>query len=276
MRAFYPLSLIAAAALGGCAQLGGVGDIGDAVGTVTPAAPTQDGIVRRAVVFGLDHVDAMAYGGWTGECPGTIEDATRMRDLLVSRGYSVVFLTNNLATSFRVTAACVASAQGMKPGDKLYVYGSSHGGQVPDITGQEADGMSETICLYDMQYVDDLVYAMLVKVPEGVEVDLETDCCNSGSNYRSPRDFARLMRARQRAAPGTVVCSFTHYGGCGDGESSYGSKSGGAFTNARLATGPGDLTRLQWFEAAKAKMPRNQIPVFGELGPSVKNGKAMR
>ena len=130
----------------------------------------NDGVLRRAVVYGLDRVDPAAYQGWAGACPGTILDALRMRDLLIRRGYTVIVLTNSQATAFRVTSACVAAAQGMKTGDKLVVYGSSHGGQATDIKGDEGGGMDSTICLWDGQFVDDLVYRMLVKVPKGVDV----------------------------------------------------------------------------------------------------------
>ena len=244
----------------------------------TPTAPTADGIVRRAVVYGLDRVDPAAYQGWAGACPGTILDALRMRDLLIRRGYSVVVLTNAQATAFRVTAACVAAAQGMKTGDKLVVYGSSHGGQANDVNGDEGGGMDSTICLWDGQFVDDLVYRMLVKVPKGVDVDFITDCCYSGTNWRGqkPHDYARVFRARAGTEGGVVACNFTHWGGCGDGEYSYGSPSGGEFTNAILATGPGELTRAQWRDAVLKRMPRNQVPVMNWAGADVTNQGALK
>ena len=245
---------------------------------VQPPISYNDGVIRRAVVYGLDRVDPASYGGWNGACPGTILDAARMRALLLQRGYTTVFLTNAQATAFRVTAACVAAAQGMKAGDKLVVYGSSHGGQANDVNGDEAGGMDSTICLWDGQFVDDLVLKMLAKVPKGVEVDFITDCCHSGTNWRGqrPHDYVRVFLARPGTEGGTVVCSFTHFGGCGDGEYSYGSEAGGEFTNALLATGPGSLTRAEWFAAAKKRVPRNQVPVMNWAGADVTTEGALK
>lgn len=266
------------AALTGCVGLDDADATTPAI-SVPVAVTNDDGVIRRAVVYGLDRVDAASYGGWAGACPGTILDAMRMRDLLIRRGYSVVVLTNSQATAFRVTAACVAAAQGMKAGDKLAVYGSSHGGQVNDVSGDEGGGMDSTICLWDGQFVDDLVYKMLLRVPKGVDVDFITDCCHSGTNWRGqkPHDYVRVFSARMtNKDQGAVVCNFTHWGGCGDGEYSYGSKAGGDFTNALLATGPGDLRRAQWFAAAKKRVPRNQVPVMNWAGADVTNEGALR
>lgn len=256
-----------------------------------PARPVNlpvfngDGPRRVAVVYALDRVDSAAYGGWNGSCPGTLVDASRMRALLLSRGYTVVTLTNAQATAFRVTAACVAVARDMKPGDKLVVFGAGHGGQVDDVDGDEAGGKDSTICLYDGQFTDDLVYRMLVRVPAGVDVDFVTDCCNAGTNYRGPHDYGRIMRARTRDT-GAVSCNFTHMGGAGDGESSYGGPSGGVFTAALIdawhalvpapdafAAGP---TRRRWFTEAATRMPRNQEPVLSSMGGNVLDQEALK
>lgn len=285
-KAMSLLLLLAVFAAGCCSS--GCGSFYLAPGTndvavvTTPVATVPvvaaDGVLRRAVVYGLDGVDPAAYGGWAGACPGTILDALRMRDLLLRRGYSVVMLTNSQATAFRVTAACVAAAQGMRDGDKLVVYGSSHGGQANDVSGDEAGGMDSTICLWDGHFVDDLVLKMLSRVPKGVDVDFITDCCHSGTNWRGqrPHDYVRVFKARPSADALTVVCNFTHWGGCGDGEYSYGSRAGGEFTNALLATGPGELTRKQWFAAADKRMPRNQTPVMNWIGNDVTGEGALK
>ena len=273
MKRFSLLLCLAGLLVAGCLQ---AVDPVVYVPSVPSTVAVAGAVERHAVVFGLDRVDAASYGGWAGECPGTLLDALRMKALLESRGYSAVLLTNNLATASRVVSACVAQCAGLRPGDKFYVYGSSHGGQVVDLNGDEAGGKDSTICLWDGQFTDDLVWKMLLRVPEGVEVDLVTDCCNAGTNYRGPHDYVRVFRASDRGRRGDLRCSFTHMGGCGDGLSSYGGEDGGEFTNALLATGPGALTRIGWFNAAARRMPRNQVPVYSELGTSVQHREAMR
>lgn len=270
MNAFFPLSLVAAAILTGCAQIQNASEI------ATVALPTADGVTRRAVVFGLDHVDTMAYGGWDGACPGTIEDATRMRAFLAGRGYSVTFLTNSMATSYRVVSSATAACQGLKAGDRLVVYGSSHGGQVTDVNGDEGGGKDSTVCLWDGQFVDDLVWVLLCRVTEGVEVALVIDACNTGTTYRAPHNYARVMSARASRAPGVLSCSVIYMGGCGDGQYSYGGAAGGVFTSTLLSGFADGMTWAGLAAEVAAKMPRNQVPTFSELGGSTKDREAFK
>ena len=176
----------------------------NAVATAIVVTPSADGVIRKAVVWGLDHVDPQAYGGsWQGICPGTVfADAQRMKRLLESRGYQVVLLTNEQATAFRVTSACVAACSTMKDGDQFVAYGSSHGGQTPDLNGDENGGKDSTICLWDGQFTDDLVGEMLLRIKTKIDVSLILDCCNSGTMMRGPHDYVRVFRARQRLPTG--------------------------------------------------------------------------
>lgn len=240
--------------------------------------PKDDGIRRRAVIFGLEYVDPRKYKGWNGYCPGTLADANRVYKRIRARGYEAVALLDSQATIYGVIRACEQACADMVAGDRLVIYGSSHGGQVKDYDYDEPSGMDSTTCLWDGQLVDDEVWKLLRKVPAGVEVDFITDSCNSGTNYRGAETFAPSLvehetQARGRAAP-SLVCAFTHFGGCEDGKSSYGGRNGGVFTNTLLATGPDDLTRAEWFVAASRMAPRNQKFVYEALGPSVQDGKA--
>jgi len=238
-----------------------------------------DGIKRRAVVYALDKVNPAAYGGWNGDCPGTLKDAAKAARVLSARGYEVVTLIDSAATIGGVIYACEKATADMKAGDKFVIYGSSHGGQKKDLNGDEKGGMDSTICLWDGELVDDRVWEFLILLPAGLEADFITDSCNSGTNYRGPRRFASALFARDmrhaRSNGDQIRCSCTHFGGCPDGMSSYGGVDGGVFTNALFAAGPLGYTRREWFAAAKALQPRNQQFVYEEIGPSVGNGKAL-
>ena len=260
----------------GCSPNGSFppGNPATAIAVAAPV-PALDGVTCRAVVWGLDHVNPAAYGGsWRGECPGTILDALRMRDLLASRGYQVMLLTNEQATSYRIVSACVASVGGMRDGDKFVAYGSSHGGQVTDVNGDEGGGKDSTICLWDGQFTDDLVGEMLLRIKANIDVDLILDCCNSGTMMRGPHDYVRVFRARQHAKGFDIKCNLTYYGGCGDGKSSYGGEDGGAFTKCLLDNYSSGITRLAWFDAVAKRMPRNQAPVFAKFGPKDVSGES--
>ncbi|MEO5695911.1 MAG: caspase family protein, partial [Burkholderiaceae bacterium] len=61
---------------------------------------------------------------------------------------------------------------------------SGHGGQVPDVDGDEADGKDETWCLYDGQLIDDELYFELSRFATGVRILVLSDSCHSGSVTR--------------------------------------------------------------------------------------------
>ena len=68
---------------------------------------------------------------------------------------------------------------------------SGHGGQQKDKTGDEKDGMDETILPYDHdkagQITDDQLYKMLIKpLPPGVLLTCVMDCCHSGTSIDLP------------------------------------------------------------------------------------------
>lgn len=87
--------------------------------------------------------------------------------------------------------ALVADAQ---PGDSLWFSFSGHGSQVADTSGDEADGMDETLCPADYttagQIVDDDIYSIMVKpLQPGVRMHAIMDCCHSGTGMDLPFMF---------------------------------------------------------------------------------------
>lgn len=250
-------------------------------------------VEKAAVVAGLTRVSPAHYGGWDGACPGSDIDARNMAALLEREGFRVATLTNSEATSYRFVKACVsggellrpAAAAGLRP--LLVVYYSGHGGQVTDLDGDEGGGKDSTLCLWDGQMTDDLMWAALTRIPAGVRVAFVADCCNSGSVYRGPHDFVSILRARNRksGARDVIECSLMMFSGCPDGQSSYGNaKLGGEFTSRLIRTfiertsvlSAPALTWRQWFDYVAATMPRNQTPVFTELGRSFSEMEALK
>lgn len=261
-----------------CAPLASVANT--AATTPVPEVPVVPA-PSAAVIVGLTRVNPDSYGGWNGECPGCDIDAKGIAELCASRGIPSTVLLNADATQFRFLAACAAAAKSLEPAAKagksplLLIYYSGHGGQVADKNGDEADRKDETICLWDGQLTDDLMYIALCKVPAGVRVVFITDSCNSGTNYKRPKNWVRVMEARASRAEGELACQFLHMGGCGDGESSFGGDTGGVFTTALLASLSPGMSWKQWFAAASARMPRNQKPMYTEAG-TFGDGEAMR
>jgi hypothetical protein len=111
------------------------------------------------------------------------------------------------------------------------------------------------------------------ETPAGLRVFFITDTCNSGTNFkRWPRS---LVAAMPRRYSGQLI----HFGGCPDGESSYGSPQGGTWTTALIDAWDPEQSYSQWFDRAAKRMPRNQRPYYAEYGEvreEFRNGRVMR
>jgi hypothetical protein len=150
--------------------------------------------------------------------------------MCIENGIDTTVMHNSMAMTELVIRACTEAVKGMTSGDLLVLYISGHGGQVPDIHGDEIDGQDETLCLWDRQLEDDDIGELLENVPAGVRVFFVTDTCNSGTNYRGAPINAMIQRGVDEIPE--LKCQVIHYGGCDDGKSSYGGAEGGIFTNA--------------------------------------------
>lgn len=226
--------------------------------------PTYDpigartGIVRRALVVGLTAVDPAAYGGWSGACPGCDVDSEIFAQLCLDQGVEAILVQNEQATKGNLIAKAAEAWEGMSDNDLFVFFISGHGGQIKDLDGDEDDVQDETLCLWDGELSDDVLRALWDEIPAGVRVLFITDTCNSGSNYKS--------RSYIKSLPRNYTGSLIHYGGCADGESSYGSEQGGNLTTAIIDAWDPLNSYQEWFNDLLEFMPRNQIPIYEEYG----------
>ena len=255
----FPLvqSVVALCVLAGC-QTAPAPDAGD----------TQVSQTRVCVAAALTSVDADAYNGWDGDCPGTDVDLANAKANFPRLGSAVaVSLFNKDATDYKFFAACLSAAKALEKlgGGTLDIFYSGHGGQVKDWDGDEEDGLDETLCLWNGQVVDDLVGDFLAKVDKTVQVNFWTDCCHSGSNFKAvnPIDIPKIMRSRVSRGAAPIVCKVAHLGGCRDGAYSYGSAAGGEFSIALWKVARRGITFNQLRAEMEKIMPKNQIPVAG-------------
>jgi metacaspase-1 len=154
------------------------------------AAPKADDKASAAKAIslhlGLNSVSAAAYEGWDGPLAACEFDANDMAALATSKGMQPTVLLTKKATRANLLAAMRAAAKALKAGDLFFLTYSGHGGQVPDIDNEEADGKDETWCLYDGQLIDDELYFELSKFAAGVRILLLSDSCHSGTVSRGP------------------------------------------------------------------------------------------
>lgn len=244
-----------------------------------PAVPVDTNQVTtasatRAVCIGLTAVNPDGYDGWDGDCPGCDVDAKGLNQYFLSGGIPTVLILNESCTVEGVKSTITRQAAVLVPGDALYICTSGHGGQVEDISGDESDGMDETVCLWDRQWVDDEILEFLGTLPAGLTVYIITDNCHAEGNFRA------MVRTVQRAVSAgrwgrlpvfeldsrpVEDLAVIQLAGCREASYSYGSAIGGTWTQTLLEEQR--ATWSDWFEAAKAKMPAKQTPTWVEFGP---------
>jgi hypothetical protein len=174
-----------------------------------------------SINFGLNSVDPGHYQGWSGELRACEYDADDMAMIAASQGFSVVKMKTAQATRAKIFAAIADAAGRLAAGDICLITYSGHGGQVPDLNGDEDDAQDETWCLYDGQIVDDEIYDALSAFVPGVRVLVLSDSCHSGTMIKemvllsslvgvAPPPTTMMARSREpvlgyRAMPGDVA-----------------------------------------------------------------------
>ena len=166
----------------------------------TTAAKKAARAKAMSLHVGLDSVSAAAYGGWDGPLAACEFDANDMAAVATAQGMKPKVLLTKKATRAAVLAAMRDAAKKLGAGDFFLLTYSGHGGQVPDVTGEEADKKDETWCLYDGQLIDDELYFELSRFKAGVRILVLSDSCHSGTVTRDrmpppppPGQRAKLM-----------------------------------------------------------------------------------
>src|SRR4029453_12860588 len=134
-----------------------------------------------ALHIGLNSVDPQKYEGWSGPLNACEADANDMADLAHTQGFATTKLLTKKATRDAVLKGIADAAKKLKSADIFFLTYSGHGGQAPDLNGDEPDGKDETWCLYDGELIDDELYSSWGAFAAGVRILLLSDSCHSGS-----------------------------------------------------------------------------------------------
>jgi len=137
---------------------------------------------------------------------GCVNDTATMRSILIDvfefSDKNIKTLTDDQVVKSQVKKQLAWLFQGAKPGDRVVLHFSGHGSYVADKDGDEPDGRDELIALYDMDFdnpesyfLDDELRAWTKSKPDGVELAVVLDNCNSGTGTRM------LMAAAPDGAP---------------------------------------------------------------------------
>jgi hypothetical protein len=145
------------------------------------------------------------YIGSSNELRGCINDSRAVAAFLKDRyGYKeddMVILTDDqtnprsIPTRQNILQAFQWLVSGARTNDTLFLHYSGHGGQTPDLDGDEDDGFDEVIYPVDFKsaghIVDDQIHDMIVKpLMPGVRLTALFDCCHSGSILDLPYEYS--------------------------------------------------------------------------------------
>jgi hypothetical protein len=264
-----------------------------------------------ALAIGLNAVDPDHYSGWSGELNACEADAEDMTNIGTSKGFQVTTLMTKDATRANVLDALSKAANELVAGDIFLLSYSGHGGQLPDLNGDEIDAADETWCLYDGELVDDELYAQMGMFAKGVRILVFSDSCHSGTvtkmayysrirnalssdgsaqqvRYRfMPSDVALRVYRKNRAfynkilenpslkeTKDTVKASVLLLSGCQDNQFSSDGVANGLFTSQMLAVwreGAFEGNYRRFYREILKRMPPDQTPNYYRTG--VKDAK---
>jgi len=153
-------------------------------------------MAKKALSIGIN------YPGTSNELRGCVNDSHMIEELLRDHyGFEdITLLLDNDATTANMRAALHDLVKGAKPGDILFFHYSGHGSQLPDKAFDddfEPDGLDEIICPVDLDWNtkvirDDELKAIFDGVPNGVNLTVFLDCCNSGGGIDQLNEYQSL------------------------------------------------------------------------------------
>lgn len=154
-------------------------------------------MANKALLVGINK-----YKMADADLQGCVNDVTNIRDVLLKYfGFEVKdirMLVDGRATKTAIMDRLRWLAKGAKAGDRLLFHFSGHGSQIRDRDGDELkDHLDEILCPHDMDWdktyiVDDDLRELLLKLPEGVHVEVLLDCCHSGTGTREAMGLGML------------------------------------------------------------------------------------
>ncbi|HEY6908188.1 MAG TPA: caspase family protein [Myxococcales bacterium] len=146
---------------------------------------------------------------------GCVNDVQQMKgvlkDFLGFADSDIVELTDRAATKDAILGELTAMVDGARKGqfDYLVFSLSSHGTQIPDVSGDEADRFDEAFCPTDLAQAgdhwdpkhvisDDELNAIFSRLPQSVLLEVYLDTCHSGDGLRG---IDMLLGRRPRYLP---------------------------------------------------------------------------
>lgn len=144
-------------------------------------------MANKALCIGINN-----YPGTHMDLQGCVNDAEDWASVLSARAYKTTTLLDDKATKAAMVDAMSKLIGSAAKGDSLIITYSGHGTYQPDENGDEADGLDEALCPYDLQtggsaLTDDEIHALFATRKGGVRLLLISDSCHSGTVTRAAK-----------------------------------------------------------------------------------------
>jgi hypothetical protein len=144
-------------------------------------------MANKALCIGINN-----YPGTHMDLQGCVNDAEDWASVLSARAYKTTTLLDDKATKAAMVDAMSKLIGSAAKGDSLIITFSGHGTYQPDENGDEADGLDEALCPYDLQtggnaLTDDEIRALFATRKGGVRLLLISDSCHSGTVTRAAK-----------------------------------------------------------------------------------------
>jgi hypothetical protein len=137
---------------------------------------------KRAVCFGIND-----YPGTNADLSGCVNDVKDWSGVLGANGFGVKTFYNEECRKAVMVEAIGNLITDSLPGDTLVIQYSGHGSFVPDLDGDEPDGVDECLCPHDYtngMLLDDELNKLFKMKPEGANLLFLSDSCHSGTVSR--------------------------------------------------------------------------------------------
>ncbi len=144
-------------------------------------------MAKKALCIGINN-----YPGTDMDLQGCVNDANDWAAELAARQFKTTTLLDAAATKAGMLKAMGDLVSKASKGDTLVITFSGHGTYQPDEDGDEADGLDEALCPYDLvtlgeALTDDEIHALFLSRKAGVRIVLISDSCHSGTVTRAAK-----------------------------------------------------------------------------------------
>ncbi len=168
---------------------------------------------KKALCVGINDFKNYPGAALRG-CVNDVQDmSSLLQELLGFTSEDITTLTDADATKANIMNSLKTMVDEAKAGKHNYLVFSfsSHGTQVPDLSGDEDDAADEAFCPHDLNQAgdvwdpnfiitDDELHDLFVTLPENVLLEVYLDTCHSGSGVKGI-DFLLTRKPRYMPPP---------------------------------------------------------------------------